>query len=88
MLPNGYSLLAQNYARQKRLSEVLPLIEKLLECPVHEEESDSIVDGVKCARDVLIKLGRAKEISSIVQRAKSKYPKLEKRLEEVGPNCL
>jgi len=83
VFPNGYGVLAHNMMRQQRYNEVVPLVQKMVACPVQDDNSDSIVNAIKTARDVLIKLNRTKELIPLVEEAKKKYSKWSEKLDEV-----
>jgi len=55
----------------------------MVACPVQDDNSDSIVNAIKTARDVLIKLNRTKELMPLVEEAKKKYSKWSEKLDEV-----
>lgn len=78
--PNGYSLLAQNFARSKNYNLAIENINLMMNCPKIEDQADSIFDGLKCAQNCLIQLNRVKEIDLLIEKALVKYPNLSTKL--------
>jgi len=82
--PNAYSLLAQNLNRQKKYSEIYELINKMLMCPISEEEGTYVVDGINCAKAVLLQNNEIPKLKELIEKGKLKYPKLALKLDEIG----
>jgi hypothetical protein len=60
----------------------------MLQCSVHEDADDSIVNGIRVARDAMVKLKKSDvqgELQRMINQAKSKYPRLATQLDQV---CL
>eukprot|EP01116_Phalansterium_solitarium_P014021 TRINITY_DN3151_c0_g1_i3.p2 TRINITY_DN3151_c0_g1~~TRINITY_DN3151_c0_g1_i3.p2 ORF type:complete len:390 (+),score=141.20 TRINITY_DN3151_c0_g1_i3:751-1920(+) len=81
--PRVYMLLGQNLSRQQRWADCVEAVQRGLQCHPQDDSPDYVIDGLKCARESLDKLGRRDEFESLGGQARAMYPHLAPRLAEL-----
>jgi len=87
-LPHAYSTLAQNLLLQKRMSEVIDIVEKMLQqtfSSISNNEHDPVeklVEALSCAKNALNN-GKAPKWQNLLKTAIVKYPNTKSKLEAI-----